>query len=867
MWHNAALGLDRLEWLRSRSTRLGKSEAKIDCRWDTHRRFACREASDWLPMQRRAPVSILGGFRADQLVNQLVAEQKPDSPAAKRLVNRIKKIGAKVVPKAIDALALSDKSHTMIFVDILSSLVNDKTLPLFKEGLADGNERVVSGTSWALSSSTDYNANNLLDWFADPEVSKAALIEILRVHKQDLSVHELLQHAYDMEPNESAALFKIIEETLRPEMVPDLVSRLGGRDPVIKVHLIHLIAKSNRPEINHALEMQLKDANKMVRSAALSALATRGDAVNIAAVSKLLQDPDLDVQGKAVDMMIQMEHPDTVKYLADALKDESEYARRAAVEVLNELGNPDSVKELFSVIKDDDWWVRSRAGDALAEIGGPKVVDAVVSLIKDEDEEIRRTAIEILNATKDERAVDALIAAADDTDWWVRERAVDALSKIGSPKALPKLLDMLGNNAKTDTVVIRALGKLGSQKHISKIVPMLNSPEREVQVEAIKAISSLADETHAETVRGVLLKIKQTDEPTIINSADKALKNLDARFSSTVLAENERAKKIGEHTKTLLLDNDDISKLISAKAKTPDPTTAIEAIAEVPAASSMALDITKLNPGDVIDGRYKYLEKIGKGAFGTVLLMEDEVVDEQLILKFLNANVSSDEEMMKRFVHELRYSRKITHRNVIRIYDFLKLQGSYAISMEYFPSHTLSGEIPNNKPMTMEKALKYSRDMATGMAVAHLAGVIHRDLKPANILVNDDGLLKIVDFGVAAAASSGDTQLTKTGYVIGSPKYMAPEQILGKKVDETADVYSIGVIMYEMTTGIPPYSRGDHMSVMYQHVQGKAKLCQEVNPDIPDLYAEIIAKAMSVDKTQRYQSMDELTEALDQVPF
>jgi serine/threonine-protein kinase len=789
-------------------------------------------------------VSILGGFRADQLVNQLVAEQKPDSPAAKRLINRIKKIGAKVVPKAIDALALSDKSHTMIFVDILSSLINDKTLPLFKEGLADGNERVVSGTSWALSSSTNYNANDLLDWFSDPEVSKAALIEILRVHKQDLSVHELLQHAYEMDPKESAALFRIIEETLRPEMVPDLVSRLGGRDPVIKVHLIHLIAKFDRPEINNALEIQLKDSNKMVRGAALGALATRGDAVNIAAVSKLLQDPDLDVQGKAVEMLIQMKHPDTVKYLTDALKDESEYARRAAVEVLNEIGSTDSVKELFSAIKDDDWWVRSRAGDALAEIGGPKVIESVASLIKDEDEEIRRTAIEILNATKDERAVDHLIAAADDTDWWVRERAVDALSKIGSPKALPKLLDMLGNDAKTDTVVVRALGKIGSHKHIAKIVPMLNSPERELQVEAIKAISALADESHAETVRGVLLKIRETDEPTIINSADNALKNLEARFSATVLAENERAKKIGEHTKTLLLDNDDISRLIDAQVKAKDAEPAAQAAPAAPApATSVALDISKLNPGDVIDGRYKYIEKIGKGAFGTVLLMQDEVVDEQLILKFLNANVSSDEEMMKRFVHELRYSRKITHRNVIRIYDFLKLQGSYAISMEYFPSHTLTGEMPNNKPMTMKKALQYSRDMATGMSVAHLAGVIHRDLKPANILVNSEGLLKIVDFGVAAAASSGDTQLTKTGYVIGSPKYMAPEQILGKKVDVTADVYSIGVIMYEMTTGIPPYSRGDHMSVMYQHVQGKAKLCQEVNPEIPDLYAEIIAKA------------------------
>ncbi|MCH7822204.1 MAG: HEAT repeat domain-containing protein [Proteobacteria bacterium] len=639
---------------------------------------------------------------------------------------------------------------------------------------------------------------------------------------------------------------------------------MGGKDPYIKTHLITLLSKFDKPEINQALEIQLKDTNKMVRGAALSALAARGGAVNIAAVSKLLQDPDIEVQNKAIDMMIQMNHPETVKYLTDALKDESEYARRAAVEVLNKIGTKDSVKDLLNVIRDDDWWVRSRAGDALAEIGGPKVLDAVVALIKDEDEEIRRTAIEILNSTKDERAVDHLIQATEDTDWWVRERSIDALSKIGSPKAVPTLLALLGKDSKTDTVVIRALGKIGSQEHISKIVPMLNSGNRAVQVEAIKAISQLADESHAESVRGVLRKIKQTNEPTIINSADKALKYLDARFSATVLAENERAKKIAEHTKTMLLDGEDLEKLLKAQTMAPAPTTPDAAPA--PAPQAQVLDISKLKPGDVIDGRYKYIEKIGKGAFGTVLLMKDQIVDERLILKFLNPNISTDEEMMKRFVHELRYSRMITHRNVIRIYDFLYLQGSYAISMEYFPSHTLSGEIPNNKPMTMAKALKYSRDMVTGMTIAHQAGVIHRDLKPANILVNAEGLLKIVDFGVAAAASSGDTQLTKTGYVIGSPKYMAPEQILGKKVDVTADVYSIGVIMYEMTTGIPPYSRGDHMSVMYQHVQGKAKHCQEINPDIPDEYAAIIVKAMSVDKTKRHQSMGELTEALDAIP-
>ena len=180
--------------------------------------------------------------------------------------------------------------------------------------------------------------------------------------------------------------------------------------------------------------------------------------------------------------------------------------------------------------------------------------------------------------------------------------------------------------------------------------------------------------------------------------------------------------------------------------------------------------------------------------------------------------------MMKRFVHELRYSRKITHKNVIRIYDFLYIRGNYAISMEYFPSHTLGGEIVNEKPLELKRAMQFGIDICTGMTVAHQVGIVHRDLKPANVLINQEGLLKIVDFGVAAAQREGDTQLTKTGYVIGSPKYMAPEQILGKKVDERADIYALGVILYEMLTGVPPYSRGDHMSVMYQHVQGKARV-------------------------------------------
>jgi eukaryotic-like serine/threonine-protein kinase len=307
----------------------------------------------------------------------------------------------------------------------------------------------------------------------------------------------------------------------------------------------------------------------------------------------------------------------------------------------------------------------------------------------------------------------------------------------------------------------------------------------------------------------------------------------------------------------------------AAAPPTPEPQKTLlmseASIAQAAKAAEAAskLDISTLKPGDVIEGRYKYIDRIGRGAFGTVLLMEDTVVDERLILKFLNPNVSEDEEVMKRFVHELRYSRKITHKNVIRIYDFLFIQGNYAISMEYFPSHTLGGEIVNEKPMDLKRALGFGCDMCVGMTVAHQVGIVHRDLKPANVLINQEGLLKIVDFGVAAAQREGDTQLTKTGYVIGSPKYMAPEQILGKKVDERADIYAVGVILYEMLTGVPPYSRGDHMSVMYQHVQGKARPAVDVNPALPPGLSDAVARAMSVDKAKRFQTMEELRLTLE----
>ncbi|HEY2782979.1 MAG TPA: HEAT repeat domain-containing protein [Steroidobacteraceae bacterium] len=793
-------------------------------------------------------MTLFANYRADRLIAEVKSSGNPASPLAQKALEKLTSLGADAIDPIVDALATSEKKETTAYVEVLSKLIDSKTLPVLLKTMSEANGRAMSGIAWALSSSKNYPAHALLDALSKPGMPKQALLDVITAQKARYTVRELLNAAYTQEPSERNGLFKIIGEVADESSVDDLIARIEGKDPVARLHIINVLARFNLPKVQQAVQRQLKDNSKFIRSAALSALAKMDGQFDMPLIVGMLRDAEIEVQNKAVDVVVKANHPETVKYLVDVLKDENEYARRAAVEVLNVVGTSKSVKYLLEVIADSDWWVRTRAADALGKIGGPRVVDAVLALIKDENQDIRRSAIEILNQTKDERAVAQLIEATRDPDWWVSERAVDALAEIGSTKALPRFIDMLQGEAKSLPTVIRAIGKIGDQRSLESLLPMLARPENEIKVEAIAALAKLADERRADTIRVRLQAVSTSTDGTLSQAVARAMQELDNRFSTQQIAANKRAEKMQEPAKTLLIDNQALANVVKQAEET---------------AASARLDIATLKPGDVIEGRYKFIEKIGKGAFGTVLLMEDTVVEERLILKFLNPNVSSDEEMMKRFVHELRYSRKITHKNVIRIYDFLYIRGNYAISMEYFPSHTLGGEIVNEKPVALKRAVKFAIDIATGMAVAHQAGIVHRDLKPANVLIDNDSLLKIVDFGVAAAQTQGDTQLTKTGYVIGSPKYMAPEQILGKKVDERADIYSLGVIMYEMFAGVPPYSRGDHMSVMYQHVQGKARQPIEINKELPVELNALVMKCMSLDKAKRAQTMDELRLSLE----
>jgi serine/threonine-protein kinase len=840
-------------------------------------------------------MGLFTSMRADRLLTTVREASDPGRPEVRVALSKLTALGPSVVPLIIAELARSEKKATLAFVDVLVQLADARNFPEFVKGLHDPNPRVVAGVAWALAGARNVPPANILGLLQSPELPRTQVMEIINAHRARLTVRDLLQAAYHQEGTNRSALFRIIGEIMDVSALPDLLARIDGKDPVARLNIIQLVSRFDEPLVRTALQTQLRDTNRLIRGAALNAIAQMSGPVDVATIARLLRDSDMEVQNRAVEVLIRARDTAVVPHLVDVLKDENEYARRAAVEVLNEVGDAASVKFLLDAIKDADWWVRSRAADALAKIGGPRVLQAVLQLVRDQDGDVRRAAIEILNQTKDTRAVDSLIEATHDSDWWVSERAVDALAEIGNRKAVPRMLEMLRGEPRSIPTALRALGKLGDPQALQAVIDQFLHPEPSVRAEAVTAAARLVDDSNAEMVRQTIRQLAvETSDVALHNAALSAIEAIEARFSPSMVVAAQHARLLQEPAHTLLdetigqvhlpgspgqsLVATGVGQLVATGVGRLS-TTAVGTLAgtlggtqgstgggptqhpPVPAGTPR-LDIAELKPGDIIEGRYKYIEKIGKGAFGTVLLMEDTVVDERLILKFLNANVAQDEEVLKRFVHELRYSRKITHRNVIRIYDFIALQGLYAISMEYFPSHTLSMELRDDKPLALHRALQFGIDIANGMAVAHQVGIIHRDLKPANVLINEDDLLKIVDFGVAAAQRDTDTGLTKAGYVIGSPKYMAPEQILGKKVDPRSDVYSLGVILYEMLTGIPPYSRGDHMSVMYQHVQGKAAPPIEINSSLPAGLSDLVMQAMAVDKTRRFQTMDELRLAL-----
>ena len=269
----------------------------------------------------------------------------------------------------------------------------------------------------------------------------------------------------------------------------------------------------------------------------------------------------------------------------------------------------------------------------------------------------------------------------------------------------------------------------------------------------------------------------------------------------------------------------------------------------------------ELTTGTAFARRYQIIEELGKGGMGRVYKAQDTELKEKVALKLIKPEISSDKKTVERFQNELKFARKIVHKNVGRMFDLGKEEGSYFITMEYVEGQDLKGMIRQSKQLTIGTAISIAKQVSEGLSEAHKLGVIHRDLKPSNIMIDKDGNARIMDFGIARSLKGKG--MTGAGVMIGTPEYMSPEQAEAKEVDQRSDIYSLGVIFYEMLTGRVPFEGDTALSIAMKHKGENPKDPREFNAQISEDLSRVILKCLEKDKEKRYQSADKIMSELE----
>ena len=271
----------------------------------------------------------------------------------------------------------------------------------------------------------------------------------------------------------------------------------------------------------------------------------------------------------------------------------------------------------------------------------------------------------------------------------------------------------------------------------------------------------------------------------------------------------------------------------------------------------------ELPRGTVFAGRYEIIEELGTGGMGRVYRAYDRKIEEEIALKLIRPEIAAEKRTVERFRNEIKIARKITHKNVCRTHDLGEEGKGFFITMEYVRGEDLKSLIRRTRALASATAVAYARQVAEGLGEAHRLGIVHRDLKPGNIMIDKDGQAKIMDFGIARSLAGGGA--TAEGAIVGTPEYMSPEQVEGKPADQRADIYALGVILFEMVTGRTPFEGETVMAVAHKHLYEAAPDPGALNPDIPAALGRLILRCLEKEREKRYQGTGELLADLEAV--
>src|SRR4051794_5325774 len=257
----------------------------------------------------------------------------------------------------------------------------------------------------------------------------------------------------------------------------------------------------------------------------------------------------------------------------------------------------------------------------------------------------------------------------------------------------------------------------------------------------------------------------------------------------------------------------------------------------------------------VFDNRYRVVRKLGTGGMANVYLAEDQELGRRVAIKMLDDRHAQDDQFVERFRREAKNAAGLSHPNIVGVFDRGEAEGTYYIAMEHLKGRNLKELIAARGPAPVHIAVDVTRQVLAALGHAHENGIVHRDIKPHNVMIDDDRRVKVTDFGIARA---GTSKMTEAGSIVGTAQYLSPEQARGAQVDQRSDLYSVGVVLYELLTGKVPFTGESPVEIAMKHLSAPPPPPSELNPDVPEDLDKIAMRALAKDPARRYQSAQEM---------
>ncbi len=808
-------------------------------------------------------MAVFANLLFGRTLKQFLACKDLESSSGQALTKKIQSSAKNSLERILEIIPRTPKPHSDVLKKICENEINRDSEDRFLNNLESDTTQLRLATKNLLGNSTQINPSKLFQRLHETNISKSEIIDILDLQQKNLQPELYVKNALKMEKGYASRLFDIARANAgRTDMSSLSIDIESIENPEVKIMLIRFLGAVNQPQAADMILQFLGDKSKVVVIEALKNLKNMTVAFNPAPVARFIPEMrEQDVQ-TAFEVLQANASADTLPALAELLATKNEQFKQQASQIVARHVTTESLEALLLALDKYEWWSKEQAINSIFSVANKKLDSAAFKLLKHENEFIRNTANQLsAGSSLTTGDITGISKSIFNDDWQIRERAIQQIGQSGNKSALTLLNKVIDVKPESSIAVLKAVSQLGFSKGLEITSKCLLKKEAAIQREALLTTSQIVTQRHADSVRNGIIKIVPNLQATVRDTALEVINEITLKFNLPKLN----------------LDEDDLFetrliKIEENKDKNSNQTQLgqsgnVDKTEVVPIEKTVAVSyqhIEELKPGDHWMDRYRVQKEIGRGAMGRVMLVNDETVGETLILKFMHPELTADVKARERFLRELKYARKISHKNVIRIHDFLVKEGVSAISMEYFVSQGLDYLIKNKLLTSEQMSLEILYQVSDGMWGAHQQDVIHRDLKPSNILVDTANHAKVVDFGIASANSENEVTLTKTGMIIGTPAYLSPERAKGLEAGTQSDIYALGIIAYNMFNGGLPY-KGEPISLLFQHIEGKATPLYRLDKGISKGVSMLVEKMMAVDMSQRYQTMKEVRDSIKEL--